>query len=75
MRQRRGSTGSPSASTSPQSDVIGRNYGVRSCGSSRRGVRGSFIPPVKSNGSSSANLTSRVSGKSDDGLDDSTKKW
>lgn len=73
-RQRRGLTASPSASVSPQSDSFGRGYGGRSYGS-RRGIRGNFIPPIKSNGNSSGNMTSRVAGKGDDALDDSTKRW
>ncbi|KAI4387700.1 hypothetical protein MLD38_000112 [Melastoma candidum] len=73
-RQKRGSTYQPSTCTSPQNDVIGRSYGVRSSGSLRRGVRNSFIPPVKSNASCFANPTARAYGKSDDGLDDSTRK-
>lgn len=74
-RQRHGLAGSPRASLSPQSDSTGRGYGGRSYGSLRRGVRGNFIPPIRSNGSSMGNVTSRVAGgKSDDGIDDSTKR-
>ncbi|XP_048139302.1 ATPase family AAA domain-containing protein FIGL1 isoform X3 [Rhodamnia argentea] len=73
-RRRHGLAGSPSASLSPQSDSIGRGYGGRSYGSIRRGVRGNFIPPIRSNGNSMGNMTSRVAGKSDDGIDDSTKR-
>ncbi|KAI3409733.1 AAA domain-containing protein [Psidium guajava] len=73
-RRRHGWAGSPSASLSPQSDSIGRGYGGRSHSSIRRGVRGSFIPPIRSNGNSMGNMTSRVTGKSDDGIDDSTKR-
>ncbi|KAL3526181.1 hypothetical protein ACH5RR_014553 [Cinchona calisaya] len=72
-RQRRGLTGSPSASVSPQSDNFARGYGVRSYGA-RRGIRGNFIPPIKSNGNSGGNVTSRIAGKGEDALDDSTKK-
>lgn len=74
-RQKHGLAGSPSASLSPQSDSTGRGYGGRSYGSLRRGVRGNFIPPIRSNGNSMGNVTSRVAGKSDDGVDDSTKRW
>lgn len=72
--QRRGLAGSPSASVSPQSDHLGRGYGVRSYGFPRRGIRGNFIPPVKSNGNSTGNMTSRSAGKGEDALDDSTKR-
>ncbi|XP_019085946.1 PREDICTED: fidgetin-like protein 1 [Camelina sativa] len=70
-RQRRGSTESP---LSPQSDknALGRGYGSRS-GGLRRGYRGNFVPPVKSNGNNVGNLTSRIGGKTDDALDDSTR--
>lgn len=76
-RQRRGLAGSPSASVSPQSDnnCTNRGYGVKSYGVSRRGVRGGFIPPIKSNGGNAGNVTSRIGGKCDDALDDSTKRW
>ncbi|KAL4653117.1 hypothetical protein ACB092_01G279300 [Castanea dentata] len=75
-RQRRGLAGSPSASVSPQSDnnCANRGYGVKSYGVSRRGVRGGFIPPIKSNGGNVGNVTSRIGGKCDDALDDSTKR-
>ncbi|GMY13090.1 ATPase family AAA domain-containing protein FIGL1 [Fagus crenata] len=74
-RQRRGLAGSPSASVSPQSDnnCANRGYGVKSYGS-RRGVRGGFIPPIKSNGGNVGNVTSRIGGKCDDALEDSTKR-
>ncbi|XP_071915175.1 ATPase family AAA domain-containing protein FIGL1 [Coffea arabica] len=72
-RQKRGLTGSPSSSVSPQNDNAARVYGVRSYGP-RRGIRGNFIPPIKSNGNSAGNVTSRIAGKSEDALDDSTKK-
>ncbi|KAK1259478.1 Katanin p60 ATPase-containing subunit A1 [Acorus gramineus] len=56
-RQRHGFMGSPNASLSPRSDytsVGNRNYGVRSGGIPRRGLRGNFVPPIRSNGSSAA---------------------
>ncbi|OWM73984.1 hypothetical protein CDL15_Pgr022255 [Punica granatum] len=71
-RQKRSFAGSPNASVSPQSDSGIRGYG--SHGSSRRGVRGNFVPPIRSNSTNSGNVTSRIAGKSDDGLDDSTKR-
>lgn len=76
VRQRRGSTESPNSSLSPQSEknALGRGYGSRS-GGLRRGYRGNFVPPVKSNGNIVGNLTSRIGGKTDDALDDSTRTW
>eukprot|EP00268_Persea_americana_P066549 TRINITY_DN9075_c0_g1_i1.p1 TRINITY_DN9075_c0_g1~~TRINITY_DN9075_c0_g1_i1.p1 ORF type:complete len:692 (-),score=150.83 TRINITY_DN9075_c0_g1_i1:240-2315(-) len=79
VRQKHGSTGSPSASISPQSEYnsIGntRNYGVRSGGISRRGVRGNFVPPIRSNGTNLGNTTgSKIAGKCDDALEESTKR-
>lgn len=69
-RQRRGLAGSPNASSvSPQSGYGGRSYGMP-----RRGVRGNFVPPIKSNGVNVGNMTSRIGGKSDDSLDDTTKR-
>ncbi|XP_022774268.1 ATPase family AAA domain-containing protein FIGL1-like [Durio zibethinus] len=75
VRQKRGLAGSPSASISPQKDTNfnSRGYGAKSYGFSRRGVRGNFVPPIRSNGGSSGNVTSRIGGKSDDTLDDSTR--
>ncbi|KAI4348308.1 hypothetical protein L6164_009043 [Bauhinia variegata] len=75
-RQKRGAVGSPSASVSPQCDnnSPSRFYGGRSYGTSRRAVRGNFVPPVKSNGNNVGNMSSRNSGKCDDVLDDSTKR-
>ncbi|KAJ7974798.1 Katanin p60 atpase-containing subunit a1 [Quillaja saponaria] len=72
-RQKQGMAGSPSASVSPQCDN-NRGYGGKSYGVSRRGTRGNFVPPVRSNGSGAGNMTSRIAGKSDDVLDDSTKR-
>ncbi|KAJ0988869.1 hypothetical protein J5N97_007225 [Dioscorea zingiberensis] len=52
-----------------------RSYGMRSGFISRRGLRGNFVPPVKSNGGNTSNMiSSRVLGKSDDALEDSTRK-
>ncbi|XP_015893823.4 ATPase family AAA domain-containing protein FIGL1 isoform X1 [Ziziphus jujuba] len=75
-RQRRGLSGSPSANVSPQSDInaASRGYNGRSYGVPRRGVRGNFIPPIRSNGGNTGNVTSRIAGKSDDALEDSTKR-
>lgn len=75
-KQKRGFGGSSSPSVSPLSDHNSncRGYGGRSYGVSRRGVRGNFIPPIKSNGSNNGNLTQRIGGKHDDAMDDSTKK-
>ncbi|KAE8021335.1 hypothetical protein FH972_007233 [Carpinus fangiana] len=74
-RQRRGLAGSPSACVSPQSEnnFSSRGHGVKSYGFSRRGVRGNFVPPIKSNGGNVGNVTSRA-GKCDDALEDSTKR-
>lgn len=77
VRQRRGSTGSPNSSLSPQGEknALGRGYGSKSGGYLRHGHRGNFVPPVKSNGNSVGNTTSRIGGKTDDALDDSTRTW
>ncbi|CAN8253749.1 unnamed protein product [Cochlearia groenlandica] len=59
VRQKRGPTGS---------------HGSVSGGYLRRGYRGgNFVPPVKSNGNNVGNMTSRIGGKTDDALDDSTR--
>ncbi|XP_010250750.1 PREDICTED: fidgetin-like protein 1 [Nelumbo nucifera] len=75
-RQRRGLVGSPSGSVSPQSDnnSVGRGYGARYGGFPRRGIRSNFVPPIRSNGANTGHMTSRVSGKGDDALEDSTKR-
>ncbi|PON61316.1 Spastin [Parasponia andersonii] len=74
-RQKRGKSESPNASVSPQSDNNApRGYAVRSYGFSRRGIRGNFVPPIRSNGGSSLNMTSRIAGKRDDSLDDTTRR-
>ncbi|GLU02256.1 hypothetical protein SLE2022_195110 [Rubroshorea leprosula] len=76
VKQRRGLAGSPSSSVSQQSDTnsSARGYGVKSYGFSRRGVRGNFVPPSRSNGGNAGNVTSRIGGAGDDALDDSTRK-
>ncbi|XP_076905148.1 ATPase family AAA domain-containing protein FIGL1-like [Bidens hawaiensis] len=71
VRQKRGLTASPNPSVSPQSDGSNRGYGIKSYGS-RRGLRG-FVPPIRSNGGNTGNVTSRAS-KGEDALDDSTKR-
>ncbi|KAG5527045.1 hypothetical protein RHGRI_028089 [Rhododendron griersonianum] len=75
-KHKRGLVGSPSASVSPQSDnyATNRGYAARSYGFSRRGIRGNFVPPIRSNGGNASNITSRVAGKGDDALDDSIKR-
>lgn len=78
-RQRHGLTGPPNASVSPQSDNNPsgnlRNYGMRH-GGSRRGLRGNFVPPIRSSGGNTGNMiSSKISGKCDDTLEDSTRKW
>ncbi|KAL4354649.1 hypothetical protein GQ457_06G040800 [Hibiscus cannabinus] len=76
VRQKRGMAASPSAaSVSPQNDTnfSSRGYGTKSYGVPRRGVRGNFVPPIKSNGGGVGNVTSRIGGRSDDALDDSTR--
>ncbi|KAK5802634.1 Fidgetin-like protein 1 [Gossypium arboreum] len=75
VKQKRGLAGSPSASVSPQNDInfSSRGYGTKSYGVLRRGVRGNFVPPIRSNGGSVGNVTSRIGGKSDDALDDTTR--
>ncbi|CAN1822999.1 ATPase family AAA domain-containing protein FIGL1 [Linum perenne] len=73
VRQKKGLTGSPNARVSPQTDNINRGYGARSYGYSRRGIRGNFVPPIRSNGVS-GNMSARVPGKNDDTIEDSTKR-
>ncbi|TKY46389.1 Fidgetin protein 1 [Spatholobus suberectus] len=75
-KQKPGLGGSPSASVSRQCDnnPANRLYGGRSYGVSRRGFRGNFVPPIKSNGNNAGNMSSRTAGKCDDSLDDTTKK-
>lgn len=76
-KHKRGLVGSPSASVSPQSDTYATNrgYAARSYGFSRRGIRGNFVPPIRSNGGIAGSITSRVARKGDDALDDSIKRW
>lgn len=74
-KQKRDLSGSPNASSYSQCDIFSRRYGIRSYGVQRRGIRGNFIPPIKSNGNSAGNVTSRIAGKGEDVLDDSTKRW
>ncbi|XP_020587592.1 fidgetin-like protein 1 [Phalaenopsis equestris] len=78
-RQKHGGRDSLNPATSPLREVnltgIARNYGMRSGGFPRRGFRGNFVPPIKSNGGNTGNtISSRISGKNDDLLDDSTRK-
>ncbi|XP_050938529.1 ATPase family AAA domain-containing protein FIGL1 isoform X4 [Cucumis melo] len=76
-KQKRGLAGSPNTSVSPQcnDNVSYKGYGMRSYGSSRRGVRGNFVPPVRSTGGTAGNMVnSRIGGKGEDTLDDSTKR-
>ncbi|GAB4847970.1 Fidgetin-like protein 1 [Ancistrocladus abbreviatus] len=77
VKQRRGLVGSPSTPISPSDgSSLSRAYGVKSYAAFRRGVRGNFIPPIRSNGSNTGNLTARIGGigKCDDALNDSTKR-
>lgn len=79
-RQRRGLGGMQSPTVSPQSDNYGNNrgFGNRSYGNTRRGIRGNFVPPIRSKEGGAGNMTSRIArpaGKGDDALDDSTKRW
>ncbi|KAM0935885.1 putative microtubule-severing ATPase [Dioscorea sansibarensis] len=77
-KQRHGLIGNQSPVVSPTNDnPVGnmRSYGMRSGAISRRGLRGNFVPPVRSHGGSTSNMIgSRISGKSDDALEDSTRK-
>lgn len=75
-KQKRGLGRSPSTSDSTLSDnSLARGYGVRPYAFPRRGVRGNFVPPIRSSGSNSGNLTARVGGKGDDVVNDSTTRW
>lgn len=79
VKQKHGLMGSSNASGSPQSEnnTLGniRNYGMRSGGISRRGVRGNFVPPIRYNGTNLGNtINSRGSAKSDDAIEESTKR-
>ncbi|KAH9622512.1 hypothetical protein KSS87_005656, partial [Heliosperma pusillum] len=74
-RQKKGIGSSPNSSVSPSDyNSNSRGYGGKSYGVSRRGVRGNFVPPIRSNGSNTGNLTARIGGKCDDTMEDSTKK-
>ncbi|XP_021727972.1 ATPase family AAA domain-containing protein FIGL1-like [Chenopodium quinoa] len=76
VKQKKGLGGSPSCSVSPISDYNSnsRGYSGKSYGVSRRGVRGNFIPPIRSNGNNAGNMTARIGGKCDDAAEDSTRK-
>ncbi|RLM98967.1 fidgetin-like protein 1 [Panicum miliaceum] len=73
--QKLGRNGPQGASVSPQCDNnhSTRNYGVRPSWNSRRGPRGGFVPPIRNNGGSGTTI-SRVTGKGDDSMEDSTRK-
>ncbi|PUZ67005.1 hypothetical protein GQ55_3G395600 [Panicum hallii var. hallii] len=73
--QKPGRNGPQGASVSPQCDNnhSTRNYGVRPSWNSRRGPRGGFVPPIRNNGGSGTTI-SRVTGKGDDSMEDSTRK-
>uniref|UniRef100_A0A803NDS4 Uncharacterized protein n=1 Tax=Chenopodium quinoa TaxID=63459 RepID=A0A803NDS4_CHEQI len=76
VKQKKGLGGSPSCSFSPISNYNSnsRGYSGKSYGVSRRGVRGNFIPPIRSNGNNTGNMTARIGGKCDDAAEDSTRK-
>jgi len=69
-------SGPQGASVSPQCDNNHStwNYGVRPSWNSRRGPRGSFIPPIRNNGGSGTTIP-RVTGKNDESMEVSTRKW
>ncbi|KAG6532334.1 ATPase family AAA domain-containing protein FIGL1-like isoform X1 [Zingiber officinale] len=78
-RQRASLASSHSATISPQTDKSSygntRNYGMRYGNVARRGVRGNFVPPIRSAGGNTGGISnSKISGKCDDGLEDSTRK-
>ncbi|CAL9193551.1 unnamed protein product [Musa hybrid cultivar] len=78
-KQRPCSMGPANASVSPQvnNNSFGnvRNYGMRYGNVTRRGVRGNFVPPIRSSGGNTGNMISpRISGQCDDALQDSTRK-
>jgi fidgetin-like protein 1 len=74
--QKHGQNGPQGVSVSPHCDnsLSTWNYGVRPSWNSRRGPRGSFVPPIRNNGGSGI-TTSLVTGKTDDSMEDSTRKW
>lgn len=77
MKQKHGCMEPPSATLSPKnkSPVGIKNYGARSGGLLRRGLRGNFVPPIRSNGGSIGHVAnSRNSGRGDDLLEDSTRR-
>ncbi|XP_066355697.1 ATPase family AAA domain-containing protein FIGL1 isoform X2 [Miscanthus floridulus] len=73
--QKSARSGPQGASVSPQCDNNHStwNYGVRPSWNSRRGPRGSFIPPIRNNGGSGTTI-SRVTGKNDESMEVSTRK-
>ncbi|KAL6851866.1 hypothetical protein ACP4OV_020051 [Aristida adscensionis] len=73
--QKQGHNDRQGVSVSPQCDSSHstRNYGVRPSWNSRRGPRGGFVPPIRNNGGPGT-TTSRVTGKIDDSMEDSTRK-
>ncbi|XP_073127339.1 ATPase family AAA domain-containing protein FIGL1 [Henckelia pumila] len=74
-QKRAGLNDSPSAPVSPQIDAGSyKSNGTRCYGISRRGIRSNFVPPVKSNGNSMGNVSSRIAGRGEDAIDDSTKR-
>ncbi|XP_049932250.1 ATPase family AAA domain-containing protein FIGL1 isoform X2 [Nymphaea colorata] len=84
-KQKGSLTCSPGVSSSSPSNFANENhymtkndvrpYGGRSAMIPRRGVRGNFIPPVRSNGTTASGVSgSRVPCKNDDTLDDSTRR-
>ena len=67
--------GGPTASSYHSSSNGNRNVVPKSLGMNRRGVRGNFIPPVRSgNGGGGGGATSYNAG-SEAGLEDSTRRW
>lgn len=85
-KQKGSLTCSPGGSSSSPSNFANENhymtkndvrpYGGRSVMIPRRGVRGNFIPPVRSNGTTAGAVSgSRVPCKNDDTLEDSTRRW
>lgn len=70
--------GSTNASGSPQiKDSSTGNmksyYGTRAGGFARRGVRGNFIPPIRSHGNNTNG--SQISTRREDTVEESTRKW
>ncbi|KAK8923425.1 Katanin p60 ATPase-containing subunit A1 [Platanthera zijinensis] len=78
-RQKQAGNFSLSTAVSPQRENImlgtSRSYGTRSSSFPRRGFRGNFVPPIKSRSGNAGNtICSRISGKNDDLMDDSTRR-